>query len=504
MKNQIFAVVAGLCFVTSAFASGSEKIDVQQMQSVLKQSHATFSVKENWVTKLNKADRQHLLGLSYVPSHPHLLVESRAKTLPSSIDWRNKDGQNWLGPVLNQGNCGSCVAYSTIATLEAQYTISSGLSWVHPIFSPQSIFSCGGGGCDRGWQPSSAASFLKRTGATDEACMPTTSSSTGQDVSCSAKCSDAGQRSVKIASSSTASSMNAVKTALNHGPVVTTLTVYEDFEAYTSGVYKHTTGSALGGHAVSIVGYDDVKSAWLVRNSWGTEWGMDGFIWVSYDDNSGVGDETWSLNINTASNYTSVESPTDRQYATGVFPLTAEVASGDASVTFNLTDDSGKVTQVSCQASSGTNTCTVNFDTKTIAEGHYQISAQSLSSKVASQVREFFVINSVPKMSITFKPGPGTDFSKVNGGQKDNRPEFLVDAESSPVPFQKVTLQVIGMNGKMAGSRETDLVVPGLDVGYGSSNVPSGVYNFSFHGEMTVNGKTYTADSTAVKMTFQN
>ena len=57
-----------------------------------------------------------------------------------------------------------------------------------------------------------------------------------------------------------------------------------------------------GGHAVSIVGYDDSKNAWLIRNSWNTAWGEAGFGWVDYDDVSGVGGETWHLNITPSEN----------------------------------------------------------------------------------------------------------------------------------------------------------------------------------------------------------
>ena len=87
--------------------------------------------------------------------------------------------------------------------------------------------------------------------------------------------------------------VNSVKEALQKGPLVTTLSVYADFMSYGGGVYKHVTGDELGGHAISIVGYDDTKQAFIVRNSWGQEWGENGFGYVAYDDTSGVGDETW-------------------------------------------------------------------------------------------------------------------------------------------------------------------------------------------------------------------
>jgi len=57
-------------------------------------------------------------------------------------------------------------------------------------------------------------------------------------------------------------------------------TVYADFPQYKSGVYKHTTGSALGGHAIKILGYgtEGGDKYWLVANSWNPDWGAAGFF----------------------------------------------------------------------------------------------------------------------------------------------------------------------------------------------------------------------------------
>ena len=67
-----------------------------------------------------------------------------------------------------------------------------------------------------------------------------------------------------------------------HGSVTAAFTVYEDFTAYKSGVYKHVAGDALGGHAISIVGYGvDEKSGlpyWKCKNSWNSVWGEQGFF----------------------------------------------------------------------------------------------------------------------------------------------------------------------------------------------------------------------------------
>jgi cathepsin B len=65
---------------------------------------------------------------------------------------------------------------------------------------------------------------------------------------------------------------------MTNGPVEASFTVYEDFLAYKTGVYKHTTGSALGGHAIKIFGWgvENDSPYWLVANSWNEDWGDQG------------------------------------------------------------------------------------------------------------------------------------------------------------------------------------------------------------------------------------
>ena len=229
------------------------------------------------------------------------LPQDSKAAMPAAFDWRNKDGKNWVSPILNQANCGSCVAFAAVGAMETQLNISSLIPNLNTKLSPQNLFACGGGACEMGWYPESAASYLMKNGVTDEACMPYRSGATGEDVACNSSCADAAQRMYKISNYTTpskaAANLQAVKAALAKGPLVTTLTVYADFVTYSSGVYKHTTGAALGGHAVSIVGYDDADQAFIIRNSWSEEWGEKGFARVAYTDTSGIGRSTWSYEV---------------------------------------------------------------------------------------------------------------------------------------------------------------------------------------------------------------
>jgi cathepsin B len=67
---------------------------------------------------------------------------------------------------------------------------------------------------------------------------------------------------------------------MTNGPVEISITVYDDFLTYKSGVYTHVSGSELGGHAVRMLGWGTENGVdyWLVANSWNNGWGDNGFI----------------------------------------------------------------------------------------------------------------------------------------------------------------------------------------------------------------------------------
>jgi hypothetical protein len=70
---------------------------------------------------------------------------------------------------------------------------------------------------------------------------------------------------------------------IDHGPLIICISVWEDFMWYLRGVYHHRWGPRVGGHVVTIVGYNDSQQCWIVKNSWGTKWGEDGWFRMSYD-----------------------------------------------------------------------------------------------------------------------------------------------------------------------------------------------------------------------------
>jgi len=81
---------------------------------------------------------------------------------------------------------------------------------------------------------------------------------------------------------------------MNNGPVEAAFTVYEDFPTYKTGVYKHVTGAALGGHAIKMLGWgvEDGTPYWLCANSWNEDWGDVGFFKILRgSDECGIEDE---------------------------------------------------------------------------------------------------------------------------------------------------------------------------------------------------------------------
>ena len=69
---------------------------------------------------------------------------------------------------------------------------------------------------------------------------------------------------------------------MTNGPVEVAFSVYADFLTYKSGVYHHTSGSMLGGHAVKMLGWgvDSGTPYWIVANSWNPDWGNQGYFYI--------------------------------------------------------------------------------------------------------------------------------------------------------------------------------------------------------------------------------
>lgn len=259
--------------------------DLSSKKIKLLNNKVTFSV---GYTNSMKYSLKQLAGTK-VPSNLQSMLSSNTpsvalSTSTSSSKCYQKSTFNWrskgkVSPVKNQGGCGSCWAFGTIAPFESSYAIIN-----NEIIdaSEQSVLNCSGkGSCDGGWF---AFHYLKTKGVTNEQKYQYTAS----DGSCQIK-----QKLYKAqASGPVPNNVNKIKKALcKYGALGTTVTVTSAFQAYTSGIFNENSSASIN-HAVTIVGWDDNKNAWLIKNSWGTNWGENGYMWIDYKSNR-IGSHTY-------------------------------------------------------------------------------------------------------------------------------------------------------------------------------------------------------------------
>ena len=507
MQKSFSRAITLSATLLSALASAQQAVHIESVNQALRLTNAKWKAKENWVSRLSKPEIQRMLGVKELPDMNIEFAVPEKKGPPvsvsGSVDWRNKDGVNWVSPIRNQGNCGSCVAFAAAGVFETQMNISANFAQFMPKVSTQALFACGGGACDYGWQPSEASAYLASDGVPDEACLPYTSGASGSDVECSAACADRASRSVKTVSSKQATngvrSIDSVKRALAHGPLMTTLTVYSDFLTYSSGVYKHVTGEALGGHAVSIVGYSDSDRAWIVRNSWGKDWGDNGYVKVSYDDRSGIAASTWGFDLPAQDGYISIQTPSDREVLSGVANLNIEsTISQSSAVNLTILDAQGKVVR---QTLSQGLPNSLQLDTTTLKDGDYELFAttQASKSQISSQHVKFSVLNGTATGSLSFKP-QGFDMKQT----LTERVVFDVAAPSTPIAFSGLTLH-IKQGAKEVLTKSIDTVLPAMTMGWRTQTVPNGNYEIYFSAYILSGGKTVlSAESEHASVSVRN
>jgi len=219
--------------------------------------------------------------------------------LPTSFDWRDKDGYDWMTPVKNQGQCGSCWAFATIGGVEPKMNIVRNNSDFNVDLSEQDLVSCGvpkgfypfdpdSGGCGGAVIPD-ALDYIKKTGITDEPCF----SYTAKDDSCSDKCSIWNKRLWRVDDYEGIPTWkgreNMKRHLIERGPLVVVLCMngYWDDDIYRCDEPPDSE------HAVVLVGYNDDGEYWIAKNSWGVGWGptfprphysSDGYFKIGYGE----------------------------------------------------------------------------------------------------------------------------------------------------------------------------------------------------------------------------
>ncbi len=208
--------------------------------------------------------------------------------------------RNKVTSVKHQGTCGSCWAFTSMAVFESNYLIRNNLS---TDLSEQFILDCAmdsrgrkAGSCGGGWY-GGVFEFLMKKDAETESRMPYRT----KDYFCKPTLGSGGRYRIAawgyLQPDAGIPAVSKMKEALcKYGPLAACVKVTPAFQAYAGGIFDEhprVSSSRDINHAITIVGWDDTKKSYLVKNSWGPRWGENGYIWVEYGSNNIGFGATW-------------------------------------------------------------------------------------------------------------------------------------------------------------------------------------------------------------------
>ncbi|XP_059163605.1 procathepsin L-like [Physella acuta] len=313
----LVAVVVSVCLVTGSVEKDWAKFKAKYRKNytgtedgmrmnVWQRSHKTISdhnkmyargqrsyfLKANKYSDLTNEEFTALLkGLGQNTSLPAARgrTSSRALTasLPAAVDWRK---QGFVTAVKDQGQCGSCWAFSATGAIEGQLFNTTGKLI---SLSESNLVDCsrpwGNLGCSGGFMTQAFQYVIDNKGIATQASYPYVA----RDRTCAFSRATVGARIksfVNVARGSESALMQAVATV---GPVSVAIDSSRDsFRLYGGGIYDDVTCSSNRlDHAVLAVGYDTSagKDYWIVKNSWGKTWGQSGYIFMSRNKNNQCG-----------------------------------------------------------------------------------------------------------------------------------------------------------------------------------------------------------------------
>lgn len=241
---------------------------ISATQEIIQATNAGWQAGETAMSRLSVYDFQERLGLVLNDDSGRDQVEIGetfidTRDLPNYVNWYEK---GYITSIKDQGHCGSCYAFASCALLESFYAQhhNQKLDLSEQYFMMKTKIANLFGGC-KGNNLWVCAAACLAFGAPEESCCPYKAVDEDCPISC--------PRNYRAGCLVTGEVAGFQKMLAEHGPIVAGFLVYDDFRDYESGVYKHVQGSFLGGHAILIVGYNKEQQYWIVKNSWGTDWG---------------------------------------------------------------------------------------------------------------------------------------------------------------------------------------------------------------------------------------
>lgn len=303
----LLLIAVAICIAAPAGAAEkTERERIDEINRRIVEEGLHWKAGHTGIGALSAEERRMRLGTLPVPfdeqERAQLSAPVDVTALPDVFDWRTMAGTT---PAKNQGNCGSCWAFAATGQLEAHVRIFDGRI---EDLSEQAVVDCNtrGASCAGGWA-FAAYEVFRDYGAVLESCVPYQAR---DDLPCTqTSCEVAG----RVAGwSYIPNGVSQIKQAIyDTGPVATSMTVLDEFYNYNSGCYSNSTMENVN-HGVLIVGWDDTQcggnGAWIVKNSWGDDWGIDGYCYIEYDAVN-IGTSTYQIDYIPSNVFVRVDAP---------------------------------------------------------------------------------------------------------------------------------------------------------------------------------------------------
>ena len=311
--------------------------DPNEIRVLIEQKGYQWTPEKNDLTEMSSEERKKRLGLipageplpdpekaegnqrdemrveSFVPPSATVkqgVEKQRVQIVESAGIPRTLDYRRICTPVKDQGSCGSCWAFAAVGAFEANLIRQAPSLVDHLDLSEQYLFSqedsCEGG------RVVNALSYLMEYGTVPEEYCPYIAEES-RDLHKSLclktqtvfKISKFEREDKKPGSSFLKKNLgtsewidSVTKKLLEKGPMIASMNIQKDFWAYGKGIYRSVTPRSDGMHAVVLVGYNIPERYWIIKNSWGANWGDDGYALISWDDPyTDFGSELYSIEV---------------------------------------------------------------------------------------------------------------------------------------------------------------------------------------------------------------